>query len=368
MNRPDRLFEGLRSRSDRAPRVRAVIAADLSHWSTGEGLAVGLRLHGWLVHEIDLRPFAPATDTVPLKLARKAVGQALWAAYNRKIVEACDALGADIFIGLKGTNIRPATIRELHHRSVMTSIYYTDYHFQYAEVYLDTIREVGLLATTKSFQLEWLEQFRQGRPSIHLPHGYPPLVELASAAPPSEEKYEYDIAYIGNPSRPKRDLLAKVAEAYPDRRIVVAGNGWRRAAKGTALEPFVLGHPLVGDMLAELHRTSRINIAIHMQTPVSGWVDLVSRRTFEIPAFHGFMLHVDNEEVRSLYDVPGEIDVFCDADELVEKIGIYLADPTRRKQMIERARARAVPDYGHHSRGIELARQMEALLDKRRGA
>ena len=353
---------GLQSTGSPQVGRKAVVAADLGNWTTGSGIAVGLRMQGWLVHEIDLKSFYPAADSTVLKLARRALGPALLASYNRRIIETCRSLGVDAFVAVKGTGIKAATIRALNDSGVVTAIYYPDYHFDYVGLEPETIREVGLMATTKSFQIDWLRDFRQGRPSVYIPHGYSPLVELVAKDPPAEYEYEYDVAYVGNPSGPKRDLLASVAQANPGRRLVVAGNGWKAAARGTALEPFVLGHPLVGDLLADIHRRSRINVAIHMQTPVNGWVDLVSRRTFEIPAYGGFMLHVDNEEVRSFYDVPGEIDVFSDADELIEKIGFYLADAGRRRQMAERAHATAVPRYGHHWRAQDLARELETIM------
>jgi len=350
----------VRAVSPAAP-IKAVMAADLRNWTTGAGIALGLRQKGWLVHEIDLKSFYPASDSALLKLAGKALRPAFHASYNRNVLEACRSLRADAFISIKGTGIGGDTIRALNDSGVLTAIYYPDYHFNYAGLDPEAIRDVGLIATTKSFQLDWLREFRSGRPAIYIPHGYSPLVEMAAGNPPSEDRYDYDVAYVGNPSGPKRDLLVHVAQACPKLRLVVAGNGWKRAAQGTALEPFVLGHPLVGDMLADIHRRSRINIAIHMQAPVNGWIDLVSRRTFEIPAFRGFMLHVDNDEVRSFYEVPGEIDVFDTADDLVEKIRFYLAEPGRRREMIERAHARAVPHYGHHRRATELARAVEGI-------
>ena len=107
-------------------------------------------------------------------------------------------------------------------------------------------------------------------------------------------------------------------------------------------------------------QSSRINVAVHMG-PIKpgGWEDLVSTRTFEIPACKGFMLHVDNEEIRSLFEVGEEIDVFANEDELVEKIAYYLARPGLRYRMIERAYARCVPAYGYDARAKVIAGHIE---------
>jgi spore maturation protein CgeB len=351
-----------------APPVRAVVATDLVDWSTGAGVVVGLRLQGWLVHTIDLRSCVPTADGLLLKVASRALRRQFCAAYNDRIIEACSRSEADVFLTVKGDFIAAQTIQKLNNRGIVTAVYYPDFHFDYRDFDKRLIDEVGLFITTKSFQMQWLKERRGDRPSAHVPHGYPPLVQMSRAEPPEEKAYEYDIAYIGNPCPSKVELLIKVCEAHSSRKIVVAGNGWERAARGSALEPFVMHHPVVGDMLADLHRRSRINLAVHWQPIVNDWSDFVSRRTFEIPASRGFMLHVDNAEVRSTYDVPAEIDVFVDAADLNQKITYYLAKPGLRRQMLDRAFLRAVPDYGHDRRGIMIAELIEPLVARLSGS
>lgn len=82
----------------------------------------------------------------------------------------------------------------------------------------------------------------------------------------------------------------------------------------------------------------------------TGWQDLTSARTFEIPACKGFMLHIDNEEVRGLFTPGEEIDVFNDVDELCAKIESYLAHDEEREAMIEPAYRRCVPAYSYDER------------------
>jgi hypothetical protein len=87
----------------------------------------------------------------------------------------------------------------------------------------------------------------------------------------------------------------------------------------------------------------------------SGWQDLVSTRSFEIPACKGFMLHVDNPEIRQLYDVGSEIDVFSSEEDLCAKITFYLEHESIRKTMIEKAYKRCVPSYSYDQRAKEIA-------------
>jgi spore maturation protein CgeB len=73
------------------------------------------------------------------------------------------------------------------------------------------------------------------------------------------------------------------------------------------------------------------------------------------------MLHVDNDEVRTLYEPGREIDVFAGEEQLIERIGHYLANETERAAIAEAGHARCVPAYSLEARAGEIA----ALLVER---
>ena len=349
------------NRKSKNTAVSAVMAAEFTNWSTAEGIATGLRSSGWLIDEVDTKVFLRTGSTRILKTLQRLVHRSLQRSFNDAILKSCSSLTSKVLIFVKGTDVSHSTILQLKKQSVLTVCYYPDFHFDYPNLDIAVIRDVDVMITAKTFQLEWLEKLREGRPTYLVHHGYPPGIVQPNEAL-AEKEYEYDLAYVGNPDDHKVELLVKVASAFPDRSFVVAGNRWRAAAAGTNLEAHVLGHPVTGDFLADLHRRSRINIAVHMGQKPNGWADRVSTRTFEIPAFRGFMLHVDNAEVRELYDVPTEIDVFSGADDLIEKISFYLSRPELRRQMIELAHRRAAPNYSYHSRGVEIDALLRPLL------
>ena len=70
------------------------------------------------------------------------------------------------------------------------------------------------------------------------------------------------------------------------------------------------------------------------------------------------MLHIDNDEVRTLFEVGREIDTFATLENLAEKIDFYLAHPDRRATMIEAAFARAVPAYSYDARAMRMTELM----------
>jgi spore maturation protein CgeB len=73
------------------------------------------------------------------------------------------------------------------------------------------------------------------------------------------------------------------------------------------------------------------------------------------------MLHIDNDEIRTLYEPAREIDVFAYPAELVGQIDRYLSDEVARNAIASAGHARTVPAYSLHAR----AEQIVAGLSRR---
>lgn len=169
-----------------------------------------------------------------------------------------------------------------------------------------------------------------------------------------------DCLYVGNYSPHKLNWLLALRRGLPAISLMIVGAGWRDAVRGTELDPCYLGHGLIGDAYARAVQTARVNLALHGGPKgARGWEDLVSTRSFEIPACRGFMLHIDNEEIRSLFTPEQEIGVFSTQSGLCEKLAYYLERPELRAAMIERAFARCVPAYSYDARAVEIGRAIE---------
>lgn len=198
-----------------------------------------------------------------------------------------------------------------------------------------------------------------------LHHGYSSQVHYPRVAEMSEADYVTDCQHVGIYSPYKAKWLIALKQALPDLHLTIIGDGWADAVKGTELETSYTGYPLFGDSYARALQSARINIAFHYgPCGPQGWADLVSTRTFEIPACKGFMLHVDNPEVRDLFDVGSEIDVFSTPEGLVEKVKFYLENPALRRAMVERAYERCVPAYSYDARADVISRAIEDMIQK----
>ncbi|MEO9131637.1 MAG: glycosyltransferase [Sphingomonas sp.] len=343
---------------------RAVVVSDFWFGATARDLADGLRLCGWDVAEVDLFDYVLISDLPAIKLAGRFLNKFSAGAYGRAILRAASNIDADLMLTVKGSYLRADTLRTLAKRGVFRANLYPDFHFDHPEFDEALFHDYDFVATTKSFQVEHLANLIGPERVAYVPHGYSGLIHHDRPFL-DEDQLRWDIGYAGNASAHKRDWLLAVARAFPDRSMRIVGGGWTALAKGTELEPFVLGHALTGDFFARFIQECRINLAVHFgEHKQGGWQDLTSTRTFEIPAYRGFMLHVDNPEVRTLFDVGSEIDVFDSQQQLIERISFYLDRPELRRAMIKRAHARCVPAYSVQTRAAELDRLIRPRLKR----
>lgn len=353
-----------------APRqpgpLRAVVASDFWFGATARDLAAGLRECGWDVAEVDIFHYVLVSHLKIIKIFSRILGAFITSSYTHAILKAVSDIDADLMLTVKGSYINRKTLRALADNGVFRANFYPDVCFDHPGLGEKLFQDYDLVATTKSFHIAHLTEMIGNDRVVHIPHGYSALIHREEPFL-DEEQFWWDIGFVGNASAYKLDWLLAVADAFPDRRIHIVGGGWSSLAKGTKLEPFVLGHPLTGDLYARTIQRCRINLAIHSDQPrTDRWYDLTSTRTFEIPAYRGFMLHVDNSEVRGLFNVGTEIDVFATKEQLIERIAHYLDQPEQRRSMAERAYARCVPNYSVASRAAELDRLIRPRLAKAR--
>jgi glycosyltransferase involved in cell wall biosynthesis len=339
--------------------MRILIAGSFWQGATETAIADALLRHGHQVVRVDLGRWLGQTSVVGRSFRRLFSGW-LIERWNKAILRAARQQKADLFLAVKGNYIELGTIRTLQRQSIFCANYFPDVETRQPGLPLEGLLGYDLMVTTKSFQVDWLTE-RMGPERVALlHHGYGPAVHRPHFDRQTRD-HEWDISYIGNASPRKLAWMAVVCRAFPDKRIAVAGFGWPQLIGIGQLVGATILPAAIGEDFARLAGRSAINLAFHYGRPAgSAWEDLVSTRTFELPACQGFMLHIDNDEVRTLFTVGQEIDVFADADQLIERIGYYLPRPDERETMAMAAYARAVPAYSYHSRAADLIALVEA--------
>ncbi|KUJ76305.1 hypothetical protein AVO45_13475 [Ruegeria marisrubri] len=243
---------------------------------------------------------------------------------------------------------------------IKTVCFWPDRDFDHSGVDLEGLLASDLFITSKSFQMPWLAERGLAARSAFVAHGYDPDAHMPILRNVTENDYTADIRYIGNHSPAKQCWVEGLNGALPDVNLRVIGNRWSSNLPRPLSQRLVEAASYHAANYALAIQTARINIAVHWGKAPNGWEDHVSTRTFEIPACGGFMLHIDNDEVRQYYDVGTEIDVFSDVDELADKCRYYLKHDETRRRMARKAHERCVPAYSYHSRALEIGRMLRS--------
>ena len=335
---------------------KPVMVAATEFWdgATGSGMASGFRELGWLVQKVDHGDFAGSTKSLALRVASRLTRRTLQRAYQDVVWRECERLRPDVFFTVKGSGLNATLLQRIQSLGTRTVMYYPDVHFDHAGVDQSSFDFYDLFVTTKSFQLEWLRERLGPERVAYVPHGFTDALFQPVFDRVDDSQYQFDVLYVGNHSPYKQSWLQRLLELTPGLNLGVVGGRWREQKSPLDIpESSMLGQ-LTGLSLSRLIQSSRINVAIHSGRTGDGWEDLVSTRTFEIPACKGFMLHVDNPQVRGFFETGQEIDVFSSPEELHQKIQFYLSRPELRGGMVDRAFTRAVPAYGYAHRAAQI--------------
>lgn len=347
--------------SDRGSGTRRkpvmVFAGDFWAGSSGAGLADGFRNLGWLVQEVDTSQHIPRVDgRFLLKVASRLTRKAAMSDYQQKLLDECKMLRPDVFLTIKGIGVTQHLLKEIRAAGVGTVMYYPDFHFRHGGVFVDSFDKYDLFVTTKSFQVPWLMARLPSSQVACVPHAHSFLTHTLPYEKISESDYQWDVLYAGNHSAYKQKWLESIAPLAGKLRIGIVGNRWSSNSVRRALSEIEILGARNNVGFADAIQRSRINVAFHAGPDAAGWQDLVSTRTFEIPACGGFMLHIDNDEVREFFEPGKEIDVFSSPEELKEKIAFYLNRPELREKMKERAYARCRTEHSYRNRAKDIAR------------
>lgn len=342
-------------------RNSVIVAGDAWIGSTVDSVIHGFKNIDWDVAGINPSNFISRANSRFSKIINKLVYRSAVHQYNDEIISLAISMRADVFLAVKGSYILSETIEELKSLGVVTVNYYPDVHFSFKQLNVDSLAKYDLFFTTKSFQLEYLRNLLGEEKVFFLHHGYsdyvhrPPVPQLLNS-------YVHDLVYIGTYSDSKKHFLESIKNEFTSINFSIYGNGWNKIGRSN-LQKCIEGVALNSSAYARTINSSKINLAIHSGVvDSSGWEDLVSTRTFEIPACKGFMLHVDSKEVNELFNTDSEISTFHDEMTLCEKIEEFLTDDSRRNEMTELAYQRCVPNYGYNYRVKAISNKLQNLL------
>ncbi len=172
-------------------------------------------------------------------------------------------------------------------------------------------------------------------------------------------RYAYDVSFCGQPHTDRRQMVEHLRRRGID--VAVFGYGWRRsyvARKWNSirknlrlpLPAFSMGR--VGrDNMHRIMAGSKINL--HFAKNSAGSF-AIHARTFEVPGAGGFLLSEYAPGLEEYFEIGREIEVFRDADEMIDKVRFYLAHDRQRRAIARSGHKRVVREhtYAHRVRAI----------------
>ncbi len=226
----------------------------------------------------------------------------------------------------KGNSVHPAILDQARRRGVISVNYYPDVSFLSHGSYIPrTLRLYDHIFSTKSYGVEDMKSHLGVRQISFLPPGYDP--ELHNPIELSEEEqrvYGCDVAFIGTWSPKKESLLMALEGVSPSIALKIWGEQWEKS-KSSFVQSAVVGTGVTGDEYTKAICGASICLGLLSEKgkgASSG--DLITARTFQIPACGTFMLHERNPEVLRYFEDGREAAFFSSPTELVERVRYYL--------------------------------------------
>ncbi len=347
--RPLEIFKGAR---------RILVIGEYWQGATARGYAQAFRELGFDVIDLDINYYFPQFTSVAGRFIARFLTFFFINNYNVIIKHISKNYNLDFVLFIKGNYVTFDTISKIKQNGAKSILIYPDVNFEHPGIRINNVIKNDYIFSTKKFHVDYF--FNEYRKKIyHLNHGFyvlgPNIHNLTL-----DDEYQWDICYIGNYGEYKSKWVEHIINQFPEKRIAIVGNGWKNLKLNEDSKKYVFGYPVSGDRLSYLISNSKVNIAFHFgAVGTLGWKDDISLRSFQIPSIGGFMLHIDSEEIRALYAVPGDVDVFSTTDELTRKIDYYLGHPDERFAMARRAKEKCLQDDSL----VHRAQQIFAIVD-----
>jgi spore maturation protein CgeB len=236
----------------------------------------------------------------------------------------------------KGHMVTSGAIRAAKDAGAVTILWWPDVSFfAHGRHIPEAMPHYDWIFTTKTFGLDDLRERLGVTSASFLAHGFDPETHIKFACDDSDRaRYACDVSFIGTWSPKKQSLLEALVERMPDLSLKIWGNQWEKA--GSALTGRIMRRPVLGAEYAKAIQLSDINLGFLAEIGLgasSG--DLVTSRTFHIPACAGFMLHERTDEVRAYFVEDQECALFGDVEEMIAKIEHFRAHADERTAIAE---------------------------------
>ena len=311
--------------------------------SDARALAVALRHSGNALIEVIDEDFFPLQwSTVPLRALRRLARPWFVQNYNRAVFRHAGNPAIDFVLVFKGPRLQAATLERFRQQGTPIYCFYPDVSFlDHGPEIWSCLPLYDCLFTTKSYHLEDSALGSRVKQIRLVSHGFDPEVHRPIALSEGvKRQYGCDVSFVGCWSPKKEALLACIVRDCPGLDIRIWGMGWGRSQ--AAVRSRWQRRGAFGDELSIIYGASRINLGLVSEAGGGTKVgDLVTARTWQIPAAGGFMLHEDTVELRRYFDPEREVGVFQSASDLPDRLQRYLSNEEERTGVLKAGQRRS---------------------------
>jgi glycosyltransferase involved in cell wall biosynthesis len=340
--------------------LRILAVADLWQGSDGYAYIRAFRRLGHSVRVVSAEHFVPGDwDSLPLRAFRRLISPALVREYTRELVKAAREMQPHLFFVFKGRYVAPRAVEEIRKLGAVAINFYPDVSFMAHGSYLPkALPRYDWVFQTKTFGIADLKRTLGVSRSSFLPPSFDPEVHFPAPLTAEERaRLAADVCFIGTWSPKKERLLAAVARGVPQARLRVWGSRWDEAAP--IVSAAAEGRHILGLEYAKAIVASKINLGLLSEVrkgASSG--DLITARTFQIPATGAFMLHERTAELAQYFTEGEECACFGSDEELTDKVAYYLKHEDERRRLAAAGRQRSL------DAGYAVDFQARRVLDK----
>jgi hypothetical protein len=320
--------------------------------SDARALAVALRHAGNALIEVTYEDYFPLQwSSFPLRAVRRLARPLFVRNYNQSVAVHAVNRAIDFVLVFKGKLLKAATLEKFRAQGIPIYCFYPDVSYlDHGPEIWDCLPLYDCVFTTKSYHLEDNVLRRRVKQMRLVSHGCDPEVHRPIVLSDSmRREYACDVSFVGCWSPKKESLLASIICHDATLAVRIWGPGWGRAAE--LVKGRWQGRGAFGDELAVIYAASKINLGLVSEAgggTHSG--DLVTARTWQIPAAGGFMLHEDTSELAQFFAPGKDTGVFQSQVDLPEMVKFYLANNSERTRIQQSGHARCQNSaYGYDS-------------------
>jgi spore maturation protein CgeB len=359
------LISAHNSSTDKPLRILAV--AETWYGANSDSFVRAFRRTGHSVSVIAEEWFVAAGwRSAGMRAVRRLLVPMIVREFNDALVHELNGLRPHLLFVFKGFMVTPESVNAIHDRGGVAINVWPDVSFTVHGRHVPRALPLyDWVFTTKTFGMRDMEHALGIRSASFLPPAFDAETHRPVALDAEDRSlYECDVSFVGTWSPKKDRILRSLRRINPNLNIKIWGEQWTPAR--SFLGDWLRHRGVTGTEYSKAICASKINIAILSEARSgSSSGDLITTRTFEIPACGGFMLHERNDEVRGYFEEGKECAMFGDVDELVVKIAYYLKHGNERRRISEAGYQRCVTSgYSVEDRVatvIHKARELRAV-------